>query len=93
MTKRVFIPLLAALAAAGCGGGESGAAYQQYYEPPTYEATTPNYDPQPDVYRVLAQRQMNAEYEAQMRELQNEQREWERQKNADWARSFTNPYD
>ena len=92
MTKLAFIPLLV-VAAAGCGGGDSGSSYQQYQEPPTFGATTPNYAPQADAYRALAQQQINAEYDARMRELQAEQREWERQKNADWAKSFTNAYD
>jgi hypothetical protein len=93
MTKRAFIPVLAAVVAAGCGGGDSDSPYQQYYEPPTYGAATSNYDPQTDAYRALAQQQIDVEYGAHMRELAEQQREWERQKNADWAKSFDNPYD
>ncbi|HYR08829.1 MAG TPA: hypothetical protein VEQ60_13695 [Longimicrobium sp.] len=91
MTRRAFIPLLAAAVATGCGGGDS--TYPQYGPPAEYGYTASSHDPQADLYRAMARRQMDAEYEAQMRELREEQREWERQKNEDWARSFENPYD
>jgi hypothetical protein len=94
MTKRAYTALLAAsVAAAGCGGGGDSASSYPQYEPPTYEAIAQSYDPQADVYRALAQQQVDAEYQARVRELQQEQREWQRQKNVDWAKGFTNPYD
>ncbi|HEX2092064.1 MAG TPA: hypothetical protein VHG28_06660 [Longimicrobiaceae bacterium] len=97
MTKRQIlwmVVLLGGIVLQGCGGDDPGGAYPQasggFYES---GAPAASHDPQVDLYRQLAEQQADAEYRARMQQLERERREWERQKNDAWAKTFTNPYD